>query len=292
MLTSSTSRKMLATACAALALIATANEAWATYYLSDANGTWNTGANWNPVGVPGGLTSGTRADDVDISHSIDLDANRYVDFAVVRSGGVLSLNGLNLDTYYAVDVQGSIPDAGTITGTTWGSGAIGAYAGGSIAQAYFTVNQINFWGGAGTFSMAHGTANNFGPFSDNLGEVFRVLQPAGQTDGLALSVFPTYSNTIIDLVFDGGSTAGDWALRVDGNQVGTFLTLNGAGRLTWSGAPGITVFHDADLDQTFVGIQASEAVPEPSTYVLSLIGMAGLGLVVWRRRFKRSTTLI
>jgi len=28
----------------------------------------------------------------------------------------------------------------------------------------------------------------------------------------------------------------------------------------------------------------AETVPEPSTYVLSLIGMAGLGLVVWRRR--------
>jgi MYXO-CTERM domain-containing protein len=32
---------------------------------------------------------------------------------------------------------------------------------------------------------------------------------------------------------------------------------------------------------------SSAAVPEPSTYALGLIGLAGLGLVAWRRRRHR-----
>ena len=289
-------RKSVVAALVALALICTASEARAVFYSSFATGAWNVPANWTTDGVnPAGAFPGA-GDDAYLGqfsgpHTITLDASRTTNATQINAGNTLNLNGFNIDGYYGVHVLGSIPDNGTITAGP-GDG-LGAFGGGSITRAFFTVNAangINFWGGgSGLFTMAHGTADRFQVFSDNPGEVFRVLQTAGQTDGLSLTnpgAFPlaSYSNTVIDLVFDGGSTAGDWAFRVEGNQVANLLALNSAGRLTWSGAPGITVYHDVGLDQTFVGIQASETVPEPSTLVLAALGLAGLGLVAWRRR--------
>jgi hypothetical protein len=290
-------RKLFVAAFIAPALICYAHEAHAIYYVSFANGAWNVPGNWSDdFGGSAAAAFPGPSDDADIgligAHTITLDSSRAINAGTLRAGSALDLNGFTLDTTFSFDVIGTVIGAGNITP---GSGdGLGAYGGGSITQAYFTVdpaNGINFWGGgSGLFSMAHGTADRFQVFSDNPGEVFRVLQTAGQTDGLALTstsyVLGGYSNTVIDLVFDGGSIAGDWALRVEGDQVLGLQALNTAGRLTWSGAAGISVFYDAGLDQTFVGIQAAAATgtPEPSTFILAAMSVAALGLTGRRRK--------
>ena len=53
---------------------------------------------------------------------------------------------------------------------------------------------------------------------------------------------------------------------------------NITGTMTTNGASSFGVFNGLQI------VFTEAAVPEPSTYALGLIGLVGLGLVVWRKR--------
>ena len=47
---------------------------------------------------------------------------------------------------------------------------------------------------------------------------------------------------------------------------------------------GATLADHPRLSVTFDFVAEAEPAPEPSTFVLAAVGLAGLGLVAWRRR--------
>jgi PEP-CTERM motif len=95
------------------------------------------------------------------------------------------------------------------------------------------------------------------------------------------SDFPFGQTGVNELAFDG-STVGSFDTFTQ-----TFATTPGdvyTYAFVYSNAPGIPQFGSPSA--LLVEISTASAVPEPSTWALTLLGFAGLGFVAYRRRRK------
>jgi hypothetical protein len=145
--------------------------------------------------------------------------------------------------------------------------------------------------GSALVNVKNGTTPNLN--IEHADAVLSVIQTGGQVDGFTASNAVTI-NGELRLEFDGSPSGSlgtnpltfDWAFRWLGSHEGDLEPLIGT-KLTSNVVlgPG-NVYYDGTY--TYVGFeqQVAESVPEPSTFVLAGLGLAGLGLIAWRRRKK------
>jgi len=113
-----------------------------------------------------------------------------------------------------------------------------------------------------------------------LGSLFTVvglptgMEPGG--DGLYTIEWDSGSATVAGGAFHTFATPVD-QFRITGIDPG----VDGNSPVAF---PVYLEFDQATASFNMTPLLLAEAVPEPSTYALGLVGLAGLGLVAWRRR--------
>ncbi|MCE9556961.1 MAG: PEP-CTERM sorting domain-containing protein [Planctomycetes bacterium] len=212
--------------------------------------------------------------------TISLGAHMNVGSGPVYIGGggasIMNMNGFNVTT------TGQIVFGSAGASTTDGTGRLftnnlfvndGSLA---IVRGGTVTGSIN-WGGGGN--------------------TLRVSQDGGQLDGLTEDNSSggalNFSGGTLDLVFDGSPSGAlgvnpatfDWAFRWKGDHELALEALIGSSLTSSATLTAAQVRYIALDDYTYVGFeQQQEAVPEPSTFVLAALGLAGLGLLAWRRK--------
>ena len=194
---------------------------------------------------------------------------------------VLGNNNLQAGSFTgwtASNSNAGVQDYDTIVFPNATNGVQHAYANGPDAGGPSTLSQLLsdtvVSGGTYTLTVDVGLRMDFtGQATIRLyGSTLGPATPLSNTNGTAqlTPISPSASSYLLNqTVTYTALGAGDPFL---GQQIGIALV----------GTSGIQVIFD---DVTFNAATGSSAVPEPSTYALGLIGLAGLGLVAWRRKY-------
>lgn len=273
--------KLLATGAVLSLAVAGVGEASSS---SEQPGLWSAPGTWAEGAVPNGRGN------VMVFHPLTLD----IDSGPTKGALMLLGGSLHLDPGVVLTVPDagllvfggtSISGSGVIEGALWSTLAL---PGGTVTSS-FDVTEIDVYTGT-VGTVRQGTAINLFLEPSN---TLRIVQDQGQTDGLTLdgNLYFQFSDGTakIDLGFDAGSGGNDWAFRWKGDRDAYLTGLLGT-QLTFSGAPTVDIFYNANDNYTYVAASHEDpdpsllGIPEPS--VFGLIGASGMLLL--RRRMRQS----
>jgi hypothetical protein len=187
-----------------------------------------------------------------------------------QNGGAIDLNGHSL-TAVNLTLAGGVVTRGA--GGTVHLDSLSLHNGSNFSiEPGDELTQSATVSGAGT-TLDINTSLTLQSLAANTSALVTVTQLPGVSTGLTLEQSLSLDASSRLALVGPSAVPGDWMLRWSQDHVAELLAMHADGRLTWTSNLPVEIVAGGD------GYSYVMAVPEPTTYVLAAIGIAGLVLV-------------